>query len=94
MRVNRYFCFSDEAMGMAALAEAGLLVQDYETDPETGEQSPDGDPYLPPNGKGNGFDIFVRNLPVAGWHVDIWTALPLDGLHGYEVNPATPMFAC
>ena len=114
MRVNRYFCFADEATGMAALAAAGLLMQDYETDQETGERTPVGDPYLPPNGKGAGYDLFVRNLPdhsqptqitvdgvtlttyppLAGWHIDIWTALPLDALATHEVYPAIPMFAC
>ena len=59
--IQRY-CFPDEATSLSLLNEAGYMVQDYITDPETGEQTPDGDPHFPHNMKGVGFDLIVLGV--------------------------------
>ena len=90
---------------MSLMAQEGLLVQDTEKD-EEGVVTNVGDPHLPKDNKGQGYDIIVlgvqsrkvgedeEGVPIMealdGWHVDILTNLSLENLEDYEVNPSTP----
>lgn len=86
------YCFPDEAAAMAALNEAGYLVQDYETDPESGEQVAVGEPHLPHCNHGPGYDIIMlgtlmdRANPTEGVDEEGNPTVTYPPLPGYHVD--------
>lgn len=85
-----HYRFETEEQAMATLNEAGYLVQDYEIDPETGEEVPSGAPHLPHCNHGPGYDIIMlgtlmdRSNPIEGVDEEgnpYVTYAPLEGYH-------------